>query len=82
MHGDEDGNSENSIKKRKETFSAIISIFESIKSSEDILDAKKSIVRSFLSSYSDSSSVSYLMLLTFLALMSYSSEHSLHFHES
>ncbi|KAA8519226.1 hypothetical protein F0562_013482 [Nyssa sinensis] len=42
VHGDEDGNSEVSINKEKESISLIISIFQSIKSSEDIVDPAKS----------------------------------------
>ncbi|OVA10818.1 hypothetical protein BVC80_8199g2 [Macleaya cordata] len=43
VHGDEDGKSEDSAKKEKESLSAMVSIFQSIKCSEDIVDVKKSI---------------------------------------
>ncbi|RZC50995.1 hypothetical protein C5167_019417 [Papaver somniferum] len=43
VHGDEDGKSEDSVKKKKECLSTLIAIFESIKCSEDVLDVKKSI---------------------------------------
>uniref|UniRef100_A0A5B7AN91 Sister chromatid cohesion protein PDS5 B n=2 Tax=Davidia involucrata TaxID=16924 RepID=A0A5B7AN91_DAVIN len=42
VHGDEDGTSEVSINKEKESISLIISIFQSIKCSEDIVDPAKS----------------------------------------
>lgn len=42
VHGDEDGKSDISISKDKESISAIISIFESIKYSEDNVDSTKS----------------------------------------
>ncbi|KAI3974585.1 hypothetical protein MKX01_004500 [Papaver californicum] len=43
VYGDEDGKSEDTMKKKKESLSTLISIFESIKCSEDVLDVKKSI---------------------------------------
>ncbi|KAI3870579.1 hypothetical protein MKX03_022772 [Papaver bracteatum] len=43
VHGGEDGKSEDSVKKKKESLSTLIAIFESIKCSEDVLDVKKSI---------------------------------------
>ncbi|XP_071922284.1 sister chromatid cohesion protein PDS5 homolog A-like isoform X1 [Coffea arabica] len=42
VHGDEDGKSDIDISKDKESLSAIISIFESIKRSEDNVDSTKS----------------------------------------
>lgn len=42
MHKDEDAKSEASINKEKETISTIASLFQSIKCSEDVVDAAKS----------------------------------------
>lgn len=42
VHGDEDTKAEAGADKEKEGISAIISIFQSIKLSEDIVDAAKS----------------------------------------
>ncbi|KAG8649135.1 hypothetical protein MANES_08G068700v8 [Manihot esculenta] len=41
-HKDDDGKSESSTNKEKENISAIVSVFESIKCSEDMVDASKS----------------------------------------
>lgn len=42
VHGDDDGKSDDSISKDKESISTIVSIFESIKRSEDNVDSTKS----------------------------------------
>ena len=42
IHGDEDGKSEGSIEKDKESICAILSILQCIKCSEDTLDPTKS----------------------------------------
>lgn len=42
--GDEDGKSEDSINKEKESILIVISIFQSIKRSKDSVDTKKSMV--------------------------------------
>lgn len=45
VHGDEDGKSEESINKEKESILLINSIFQSIKRSEDSVDTTKSMVK-------------------------------------